>query len=55
MGDPAEENDPPPESPRFLTKDLQSVNWKTKKNLSLLSLSCSGLSFPYVLEPNWIA
>jgi len=31
MGDPAEENDPPPESRRFLTNDLQSVNWKNEK------------------------
>ena len=33
MGDPAEENDPPPESRRFLTKELQSVNWKNPKKV----------------------
>jgi hypothetical protein len=32
MGDPAEENDPPPESPEFLTNEIQSVNRKVKKN-----------------------
>jgi len=35
MGDPAEENDPPPESRRFFTKRFQSVNRKTKKNVSI--------------------
>ena len=32
MGDPAEENDPPPESRRSLAKGILSVNWKTKKS-----------------------
>jgi hypothetical protein len=31
MGDPAEENDPPPESQAFLTKGMGSVNWKKKQ------------------------
>ena len=31
MGDPAEENDPPPESRRSLAKGILSVNSKTKK------------------------
>jgi hypothetical protein len=32
MGDPAEENDPPPESPELLTKDFTPVNWKNTEN-----------------------
>src|SRR5690242_7323585 len=36
MGDPAEENDPPPESRRFLTNDLRSVNWKNAENLETI-------------------
>jgi len=32
MGDPAEENDPPPESRRSLAKGALSVNSKTKKS-----------------------
>jgi hypothetical protein len=32
MGDPAEENDPPPESREFLTNSLECVNWKIEKN-----------------------
>lgn len=31
MGDPAEENDPPPESRRCLIIDIESVNWKNEK------------------------
>jgi hypothetical protein len=31
MGDPAEENDPPPESFGFLSKGVQIVNWKKTK------------------------
>ena len=31
MGDPAEENDPPPESPGFLTNEIHSVNRKSEK------------------------
>jgi hypothetical protein len=32
MGDPAEENDPPPESRGFLTNGIESVNWKNEKH-----------------------
>ena len=31
MGDPAEENDPPPESKGFMTKGIQYVKWKKQK------------------------
>lgn len=31
MGDPAEENDPPPESQEFLTNEILSVNRKVQK------------------------
>ncbi len=41
MGDPAEENDPPPESSGFLTKELPAVNWKKQKMLKFCKL-CFG-------------
>jgi hypothetical protein len=31
MGDPAEENDPPPESSNVLSKGVLFVNWKKAK------------------------
>jgi hypothetical protein len=37
MGDPAEENDPPPESKGFLTKGFESVNWKSEKTLGAIA------------------
>ena len=39
MGDPAEENDPPPESRRFLTQPLHSVNWKKQKKVQSIILT----------------
>ena len=37
MGDPAEENDPPPESQRFLANRYICVNSKTKKSTVLIN------------------
>jgi hypothetical protein len=50
MGDPAEENDPPPESRRSLAKGILPVNWKTKKSTAVNTFEThpieSGDSFP---------
>lgn len=42
MGDPAEENDPPPESRRLLSNRLQTVNWKKPKKVQSRTWTARG-------------
>jgi hypothetical protein len=53
MGDPAEENDPPPESQAFLTKGMGSVNCQLKKNRQKNKNSVGLGSWGESPEPGW--
>jgi hypothetical protein len=53
MGDPAEENDPPPESKGFLTNGAPSVNCKNQKKYS--STGRSIVLRQFVISSTWAA